>query len=103
MNMVQSSIAGRREQGDGLGYYIRFFSDETNEPRYIEVKTTNTGAHQHFYISENEILYFRENAHQYSLCRQMDFAEQSKHFVQEAGVSERVSLVAVNFRAKLWH
>ena len=41
--------------GDGLGYDIQSFHGVTEEPVFIEVKTTRYGKEVPFYISENEV------------------------------------------------
>ena len=41
--------------GDGLGYDIRSFQGFTDEPVFIEVKTTRYGKEVPFYISGNEV------------------------------------------------
>lgn len=41
--------------GDGLGYDIQSFHGLTDEPAYIEVKTTRYAKEVPFYISENEV------------------------------------------------
>lgn len=48
-----------RLQGDGLGYDISSINDD-GSPRYIEVKTTNGGFNQSFYMSKNERHFFEE-------------------------------------------
>lgn len=42
-------------EGDGLGYDIRSFHGLTDEPVFIEVKTTRYGKEVPFYISVNEV------------------------------------------------
>lgn len=42
-------------QGDGLGYDILSYNAETEEPMFIEVKTTNGPCNSTFYISRNEL------------------------------------------------
>ena len=41
--------------GDGLGYDVQSFQELTDEPVYIEVKTTRYGKELPFYISGNEV------------------------------------------------
>lgn len=41
--------------GDGLGYDIQSFRDLTDDPVFIEVKTTRYAKEVPFYISENEV------------------------------------------------
>ena len=88
-----------KDRGDGLGYDIRSFSGHTDDEKFIEVKTTNAGIYQPFFMSANEVTYSGENPDQYSLYRVFDFAEQARVFVLDGNVSDQVSLTAVNFRA----
>ena len=58
-------------QGDGLGFDVRSFRIEDDgvakdEEMFIEVKTTNRGKYQPFYISENEVEFSREFKEQYT-------------------------------------
>lgn len=41
--------------GDGLGYDIQSFHDLTDQPVYIEVKTTRFGRELPFFVSRNEV------------------------------------------------
>jgi hypothetical protein len=42
-------------EGDGLGYDIQSFQGLTDQPVYIEVKTTRYGKEVPFYITDNEV------------------------------------------------
>ena len=48
------------KQGDGFGYDILSL-DENGKPLYIEVKTTKDGVDSPFYMSINELTFFKKN------------------------------------------
>ena len=94
-----------KEQGDGLGYDVRSFRVGTDgiareEEMFIEVKTTNRGKYQPFYISKNEVDFSREFSQQYSLYRVYDFSSRGRRLFRMPGVVEgHVRLNPVLFRA----
>jgi hypothetical protein len=94
-----------KEKGDGLGYDVRSFQWQNKQPieeeHYIEVKTTNSGKYQPFYISANELAYSKEYANRYSLYRVYDFNKQSRLFQLSGAVDQHVYLQAQNYRASL--
>ena len=94
-----------REQGDGLGFDVRSFrmGDDgvaRDEEMYIEVKTTNRGKYQPFYISENEVEFSREFKDQYSLYRVYDFRSRGRRLFRMPGrIDDHVRLNPVLYRA----
>lgn len=94
-----------KEQGDGLGYDVRSFpiGDDgvaREEEMFIEVKTTNSGKYQPFYISQNEVEFSREFTRQYSLYRVYDFRKRSRRLYRMPGqVEDHVRLNPVLYRA----
>ena len=67
---------------------------------FIEVKTTNRGKYQPFYISENEIEFSRKFNDRYSLYRVYDFCSRRRRLYQMSGcVENHVSLNPVLYRA----
>ena len=94
-----------KEQGDGLGYDVRSFrigedGVARDEEVFIEVKTTNRGKYQPFYISENEIAFSREFNDRYSLYRVYDFYSRGRRLYQMPGlVQDHVRLNPVLYRA----
>lgn len=93
-----------KEKGDGLGYDVRSFQWQNEQPieeeHFIEVKTTNSGKYQPFYISENELAYSKEYASRYSLYRVYDFSKKRKIFKLDGGVDQYVYLQAKNYMAE---
>ena len=87
------------EKGDGAGYDIRSFSGKTDEPLFIEVKTTSSGKYQPFLISANEVAFSDKHAEQYSLYRVFDFVKQPAVFRLDGHVSKHVDLAPTLFRA----
>ena len=93
------------ERGDGLGYDVRSFriggdGVAKDEEMFIEVKTTNRGKYQPFYISENEVEFSREFNERYSLYRVYDFCSRGRRLYRMPGcVKDHVSLNPVLYRA----
>ena len=94
-----------REQGDGLGYDLRSFRIGTDgvardEEVFIEVKTTNRGKYQPFYISEHELAFSRKFNDRYNLYRVYDFCSRGRRLYQMSGLVENhVHLDPVLYRA----
>ena len=87
------------KRGDGLGYDVRSFNPRQDEELFIEVKTTNSGKHQPFFISENEVAFSKERADQFSLYRVYDFRECARIFRLEGAVNQHVHLLPQNYKA----
>ena len=93
-----------REQGDGLGYDVRSFRIEDgmakDEEIFIEVKTTNRGKYQPFYISENEVEFSREFEDRYHLYRVYEFCSRGRRLFRMPGrIDDHVRLNPVLYRA----
>lgn len=94
-----------KEQGDGLGYDLRSFpigrdGVAREEEMFIEVKTTNSGKYQPFYISQNEVEFSREFRQQYSLYRVYDFRKRGRRLYRMPGfVENHVNLNPMLYRA----
>jgi len=88
-----------KERGDGTGYDIRSFNPENEKDLFIEVKTSNCGKYQPFYISENEVVFSKENSEIYSLYRVFNFKRVPKLFILPGDISRSVHLVANTYKA----
>ncbi|MCY3737710.1 MAG: DUF3883 domain-containing protein [Gemmatimonadaceae bacterium] len=94
-----------KERGDGLGYDVRSFQigDDglaRDQELFIEVKTTNQGRYQPFYISENEVQFSRETQDRYGLYRVYDFYSESPRLYRIHGhVESHLRLNPVLYRA----
>lgn len=86
-------------QGDGAGYDIRSFNEKKDEELFIEVKTTNSGKFQPFFISDNEVAFSEINAQRYALYRVFEFRSLPKLFMLPGDVAENVHLQAKAYRA----
>ena len=86
-------------QGDGAGYDLRSFKGETDEPLYIEVKTTNSGKYQPFMMSAGEVSFSHEHADQFAIYRVFEFSKSPNIFILNGAVSDHVYLNASVFRA----
>lgn len=92
-----------KEKGDGLGYDVRSLQWHNEQPidqeHHIEVKTTNSGKYQPFYISPNELAYAKEYANRYSLYRVYDFNKRCRILQLRGDISKYVNLAAQNYQA----
>ena len=87
-------------RGDGAGYDVRSFRGATVDPLYIEVKTTNSGKHQPFLVSANELMFSARHASDYSLYRIFDFAKSPRLFLLPGSIAAHVELVPKVFFAR---
>ena len=79
-------------KGDGAGYDIRSFYGEKDIELFIEVKTTNSGKYQPFYITQNEVMFSGSYSKNYSLYRVFDFNQESKIFKLEGKITDHVNI-----------
>lgn len=100
-NLAKSIRWASDEEGDGLGYDIRSFNENTGEELFIEVKTTSRGMYQPFYISKNEVEFSHINAPHYSLYRVFDFKNSPRVFQLPGDVQKNVKLIPNNFTARI--
>lgn len=85
-------------RGDGAGYDILSY-DATDQPRYIEVKTTN-GAHTSaFIISRNELDFSQENGDAFYLYRVFQFRTTPLLYMLHGDVSKQLHLEPIDYRA----
>jgi hypothetical protein len=88
-----------KEKGDGTGYDIRSFQDDTDKPYFIEVKTTNSGKYQPFMISANEVAFSDKHLDEFALYRVFEFSRSPHLFILDGAVSNHVNLNASVFQA----
>ncbi|ROS00215.1 uncharacterized protein DUF3883 [Sinobacterium caligoides] len=102
-DLAEEVLWSSKEKGDGLGYDVRSFVWRDNKPidtpHFIEVKTTNSGKHQPFFITDNELAYAREYADQYSLYRVFDFNRQARIYRLAGAVEQHLKLQPTTYRA----
>lgn len=84
--------------GDGTGYDILSY-ETSQEPRYIEVKTTNGGPRVAFIISRNELDFAQEVGEAYYLYRVFSFRAAPCLFMMRGDISSQVHLDALDYRA----
>lgn len=85
-------------RGDGAGYDILSY-DATDQPRYIEVKTTN-GAHTSaFIISCNELEFSQESGDAFHLYRVFQFRSAPILYILYGDVSKQLHLEPIDYRA----
>lgn len=90
-----------KEKGDGTGYDVRSFNELTDQELFIEVKTTNSGIYQPFFISDNELEFSVYKADQYSLYRVFSFNQTPSFFILKGNLKEQLELHATQYRARL--
>lgn len=85
-------------QGDGAGFDILSFDDETKN-RFIEVKTTNGSVGASFLVSHNELEFSKEVAEQFYLYRVFQFRDGPRLFTLNGDLSQHVYLKPTDYRA----
>ena len=84
--------------GDGAGYDILSY-ESADQPRYIEVKTTN-GAHTSaFIISRNELEFSQESGDAFHLYRVFQFRTAPRLYMLHGDVSKQLHLEPIDYRA----
>lgn len=84
--------------GDGAGYDILSY-DAADQPRYIEVKTTN-GAHSSaFIITHNELEFSQESGDAFHLYRVFQFRTTPLLYMLRGDVSKHLHLEPIDYRA----
>ncbi|MBY6191087.1 DUF3883 domain-containing protein [Microbulbifer agarilyticus] len=86
-------------EGDGLGYDIRSFDPVRDEELLIEVKTTNSGKYQPFFLSHNELEFSKRNAARYCLYRVYDFRNLVRIYQLSGAVDQHVNLQPQSYKA----
>jgi hypothetical protein len=91
--------------GDGLGYDILSYdsseSASKEQSRFIEVKTTNSGAANPFIVTRNEVEFSEEQEDAFCLYRIFNFAKQPHLFILRGPLSAHVELEALDYKARL--
>lgn len=98
-DLVDEIVWTSKEKGDGAGYDIRSFRPEKDTELFIEVKTTNSGKYQPFYVSDNELAFSNQNAPNYSLYRLYQFRSSPKMFTLYGKLGEHVHLFPQSYKA----
>lgn len=88
-----------KDKGDGAGFDIRSFNPERDTELFIEVKTTNSGKYQPFYISENELAFASQHPDHYALYRVFQFKTAPKLFALYGDLVTHVYLSPSTYRA----
>ncbi|WP_196140841.1 DUF3883 domain-containing protein [Aliikangiella sp. G2MR2-5] len=104
-DLAKEVVWSSKEEGDGLGYDIRSFSvdEEGKEDElFVEVKTTNSGKYQPFFISDNELAFSNLERERYSLYRVYDYKSSPRLFILPGAVGEHVNLYARSYRASFY-
>lgn len=84
--------------GDGSGFDILSY-DAVDQPRYIEVKTTNGPYGSSFVISRNELDFSQEAGDAFFLYRVFQFRESPSLYMLQGDVAAKLHLEPLDFRA----
>lgn len=101
----RGDLAGRirwisRDLGDGAGYDIESFDlGRSDEPLYIEVKTTNGSATTPFFLSRNERAMADENPANWCIYRVHSFAIDPGLFTVNPPLEQHLRLTPESWRA----
>ncbi len=101
-DLAEEVVWASKDEGDGLGYDVRSFSVDNRgkeDELFVEVKTTNSGKYQPFYISDNEVTFSKQEAKRYALYRVYEFRAAPRFFVLPGSIEKHVNLSANNYRA----
>jgi len=79
-------------KGDGAGYDIRSFDGEKDEELFIEVKTTNSGKYQPFFVTDNEVEFSKTYAAQYAIYRVFQFRDMPRLFTLPGDLKDNANL-----------
>ena len=86
-------------RGDGLGYDIRSFDPKYERELFVEVKTTNSGKYQPFFLSENERAFSNDQSGSYCLYRIYEFKKKPRLFMLAGAVEQHAKLLPQQYRA----
>lgn len=85
--------------GDGLGYDVLSFDEETAAERWIEVKTTGLGLYFPFYATAAEVRCSEEAADRFRLYRVFEFARRPRVYVLPGPLRDHYRLDPAVYRA----
>jgi hypothetical protein len=87
-------------RGDFEGFDVLSFGDR-GEERFIEVKTTKSGADTPFYVTRNELARSREDADRYHVYRVFAFRQRPKLFTLPGAVDRTCELNPTTYIARV--
>lgn len=88
-----------QEKGDGAGFDILSFNEQSDEELFIEVKTTGQGKYLPFYLTDNELDFSKSFSDQYALYRVFQFRDRPKMFKLDGDLEAHVNLMPKVFQA----
>lgn len=89
------------QDGDGFGYDVLSFDQDTDAERWIEVKTTGLGMYFPFYATATEVRCSEEAADRFHLYRVFEFATRPRVYVLAGSLRERCRLEPAVYRASV--
>lgn len=87
--------------GNGFGYDVLSFDEETAAERWIEVKTTGLGLYFPFSVTATEVRCSEEAADRFQLYRVFEFASNTRLYVLTGSLRERCRLEPAVYRASV--
>lgn len=87
-------------EGDGLGYDVLSF-DPSGREKFVEVKTTVSGASAPFFVTRNEVEVSRSHGAQFVLSRVYQFRTHARVFELTGSISDRCRLEPTSFLARV--
>jgi hypothetical protein len=84
------------EQGDGAGFDILSFDEQSND-KYIEVKSTRSGIDTPFYFTRNELEFSNRNSNSYFLYRVFGIRQQPRFFVLPGSLEQTSNFKPTQF------
>lgn len=99
-DLADEVVWSSEDYGDGLGYDIRSFDALSEEERFLEVKATNSGKYQPFFISENERAFSSDFASAFRLYRVYEFGLAPRLFVLPGAIERHVQLLPQTYQAR---
>lgn len=88
------------EQGDGAGFDIRSFSLDGKD-RFIEVKTTVSGATTPIFVTANEARFSERTGERFALARVFAFRSKPRMFELAGPLSLHFDLIATNYVGRM--
>ena len=100
-DLAQKVVWASKEHGDGLGFDILSFDENTESERMLEVKSTGLGKYFPFFLTQNELLCSEDIPDQFHLYRVFDFGRSPRIFILNGSLRSLCKLDPVLYRATL--
>jgi hypothetical protein len=100
----RDDLAGRVEWivetcGDGVGFDVLSFDEQTDSEKWLEVKTTGLGKYHPFLVTDLEVRCSESKPEYFTLFRIFDFRNAPRVYKLPGALSQRCQLVPTIYRA----